>query len=125
MEIVQAGIRRLTSQWSGRFRAAHFSAAHRRVIWQRVKSLRRVVGGWNGVELKSPSLVPLFLAGSPSRTRDWLRSLEDFLHQSGAVPVSERAKFCKSKRVLARAKCQFKAALDRWRSPREFSRPDG
>ena len=31
----QAGpVWHLTSQWSGRFRAAHFSAAHRRVGWQ-------------------------------------------------------------------------------------------
>ena len=29
--------RRLTSQWSGRFRAAHFSAAHRRVRRQKLK----------------------------------------------------------------------------------------
>ena len=35
----------LTSQWSGRLRAAHFGAAHRRVIRRRVERERRVACG--------------------------------------------------------------------------------
>ena len=49
--------RHITSQWSGRLRAAHSGAAHRRVICQRVEVRARVAFGLCGSALKVLSSV--------------------------------------------------------------------
>ena len=65
----------LTSQWSGRLRAAHSGAAHRRVIRRRVKRERRAACEWHRVELKSCILLPPVRACSVGERRPSLRKL--------------------------------------------------
>ena len=101
----------LTSQWSGRLRAARFGAAHRRVIRQRVIAERREAEAWRRVAWTYPSLLPSFRACSSRQQTPWLG--KSVIRHFAEAPVGQHARHCKPKLLLVGARLGSKPLVQR------------